>query len=91
RELGHGEQGARAALPIWIDIMSNALKSVPPKPFAQPPGVVVQKIDPKTGLLAPPGAPGGLDEVFLDGTAPTQVAPSIGEADPNTYIIDQTQ
>jgi penicillin-binding protein 1A len=90
RELGRGEQGARAALPIWVDIMSGALKSVPPKPFAQPPGVVVQKIDAKTGLLAPPGAP-GLDEVFLDGTAPTQVAPAAGEADPNTYIQDQAQ
>jgi penicillin-binding protein 1A len=91
RELGRGEQGARAALPIWTDIMVGALKSVPPKPFTQPPGVVVQKIDPKTGLLAPPGASGAIDEVFLDGTAPTQMAPAVGEANPDTYIIDQAQ
>ena len=90
RELGRGEQGARAALPIWVDIMQNALKSIPPKPFTQPPGVVVQKIDPKTGLLAPPNTP-GLDEVFLDGTQPTQVAPAQGEQNPDTYIIDQSQ
>ncbi len=90
RDLGHGEQGARAALPMWVEIMQGALKGVPPQPFAQPPGVVVQKIDPKTGLLAPPGA-AAIDEVFLEGTAPTQVAPAAGEANPDTFITDQAQ
>jgi penicillin-binding protein 1A len=91
REIGRGEQGARAALPMWIDILNGALKSVPPRPFAQPPGVVVQKIDPATGLLAQPGAANALDEVFLEGTAPTQVAPATGEANPDTYLMDQGQ
>ncbi len=91
RELGRGEQGARASLPIWSEIMMGALKNTPPKPFTQPPGVVVQRIDPKTGLLAPPGATGALEEVFLEGTAPTEVAPTVGEANPDTYIIDQAQ
>jgi penicillin-binding protein 1A len=91
RELGRGEQGARAALPMWSEIVMGALKNAPPKPFAQPPGVVVQRIDPKTGLLAPPGSTGGLEEVFLDGTAPTEVAPNVGEANPDTYIMDQAQ
>jgi penicillin-binding protein 1A len=90
RDLGHGEQGARAALPIWVEAMQGALKGVPPTPFIQPPGIVVQKIDPKTGLLAPPGAP-AIDEVFLEGTAPTQVAPAAGEANPDTFITDQAQ
>jgi penicillin-binding protein 1A len=88
RELGRGEQGARASLPIWTEIMIGALKGVPPKPFPQPPGIVVQKIDPKTGLLVAPGGT-GLEEVFLEGTAPTEVAPTAGEANPDTYIIDQ--
>ncbi|HEX9105175.1 MAG TPA: transglycosylase domain-containing protein, partial [Polyangia bacterium] len=48
RDLGRGEQGARAALPMWVEIMQGALKGVPPRPFTQPPGVVVQKIDPAT-------------------------------------------
>jgi penicillin-binding protein 1A len=90
RDLGHGEQGARAALPMWVEIMQGALKGVPPQPFAQPPGIVVQKIDPKTGLLAAPSAP-TIDEVFLEGTAPTQVAPAAGEANPDTFITDQAQ
>jgi len=88
-ELGRGEQGARAALPIWVDVMVAGHKGLPPKPFAQPPGVVVQKIDPKTGLLAPPGAAGAIDEVFLEGTAPTQTAPASGEANPDTYMTEQ--
>lgn len=90
RDLGRGEQGARAALPIWVEIMQGALKGTPPTPFVQPPGIVVQKIDPKTGLLAAPGAP-AIDEVFLEGTAPTQVAPAAGEANPDTFITDQAQ
>jgi penicillin-binding protein 1A len=89
RDLGKGEQGARAALPMWVEIMNGALKNVPPKPFAQPPGIVVQRIDAKTGMLAPPG--GGMEEVFLEGTAPTEVAPAAGEANPDTYIMDQAQ
>jgi penicillin-binding protein 1A len=88
RDLGRGEQGARAALPMWVEIMQGALKGVPPVPFMQPPGVVVQKIDPKTGLLAAPGA-AAMDEVFLEGTAPTQVAPAAGDADPDTFITNQ--
>jgi penicillin-binding protein 1A len=90
RDLGRGEQGARAALPMWIEIMQGALKGVPPTPFTQPPGIVVQKIDPKTGLLAQPGAP-AIEEVFLEGTAPTQMAPAAGEANPDTFITDQAQ
>jgi penicillin-binding protein 1A len=89
RDLGHGEQGARSALPIWVDIMNGALKGVPPKPFAQPAGIVVQRIDPQTGLLAQPGSASGVDEKFLAGTQPTQVAPEKGEQNPDTFIIDQ--
>jgi penicillin-binding protein 1A len=91
RDLGHGEQGARAALPMWVEIMQGALKGVPPTPFTQPPGVIVQKIDPKTGMLAPPGAANAIDEVFLEGTAPTQIAPAAGEANPDNFITDQAQ
>jgi penicillin-binding protein 1A len=93
RDLGHGEQGARSALPIWVDVMNGALKTwgAPPRPFAQPPSIVVEKIDPVTGLLAPSGASNSIDEVFLAGTAPTQIAPQAGEQNPDTFIIDQTR
>ena len=89
RDLGHGEQGARSALPIWVDIINGALKGVPPRPFVQPPDVVVARIDPATGLLAAPTAANAIDEKFLAGTAPTEAAPEQGTQSPETFVIDQ--
>ena len=52
----------------------------PTRDFVQPPGVVVQRIDKATGLLAPAGQDANtLDEVFLDGTVPTEQAPPAGQ------------
>jgi penicillin-binding protein 1A len=82
RKLGQGEAGARTALPIWIDFMTKALAGRPVRDFAQPPGVVVQRIDKATGLLPAPGremGPDSMDEIFLEGTAPTEVAPASGQ------------
>jgi hypothetical protein len=44
----------------------------------QPAGVVVARIAPVTGLLSAPGSE-GIEEVFLDGTAPTESAAAPGE------------
>lgn len=78
KPLGRGEAGARSALPIWTSLMTKALANRPVRDFPQPPGVVVARIDKKTGLLALPGSD-GLDEVFVNGTAPTEAAPAAGE------------
>jgi penicillin-binding protein 1A len=78
--LGRGATGATAALPIWIDFMTKAMAGRPTKDFTPPPGVVIQRIDKASGLLAPPGQESNtLDEVFLDGTAPTEQAPAAGQ------------
>ncbi len=74
RPLGAGEQGARAALPIWIEFMRAALALHPPGPFAPPPSIVMARIDPTTGKLAPPGDPDAISEPFVPGTQPTQTA-----------------
>jgi penicillin-binding protein 1A len=80
KKLGKGEAGGKTAAPIWADFMVKATAGKPTKDFAQPPGVVVQRIDKATGLLAAPGQESGtLDEVFLDGTAPTERASAAGE------------
>ncbi|HSZ84292.1 MAG TPA: PBP1A family penicillin-binding protein [Polyangia bacterium] len=80
RSLGRGATGATAALPIWIDFMTKALAGRPTKDFTPPPGVVIQRIDKATGLLARPGIEDGtMDEVFVNGTAPTETAPAAGE------------
>ena len=89
RELGHGEQGARAALPMWVALMTAAHAGKPPRPFQEPTGLVSLKIDPVSGLLAAPGAANAIDEVFLEGTQPTGEAPKVGEASPDTYLLEQ--
>ena len=50
RTLGKGEQGAVAALPIWISYMQFALKGTPETPLVPPDGVVSLRINPDTGL-----------------------------------------
>lgn len=62
--LGRKETGGRAALPMWISFMQDALKGKPEKPLVQPGGMVTIKIDPDTGLALAPGQPGGIFETF---------------------------
>jgi len=49
--LGKGETGSRAASPIWLEFMKNALEGKPASTFNVPEGIVFAKIDAKTGLL----------------------------------------
>lgn len=49
RGLGGQETGGHAALPMWINYMSQALKGIPDKPYAAPEGIVSIKINPMTG------------------------------------------
>lgn len=43
RNLGRGETGGRAALPIWIDYMRFALKGLPEKQRTRPPGLAAMR------------------------------------------------
>ncbi len=52
RSLGNRETGGRAALPMWIAFMKEALRGVPERPLTRPPGLVTVRIDPATGLRA---------------------------------------
>jgi len=88
RVLGRGEEGAHTALPIWTEFMTKALAGTPVSDFAQPPGIVVARIDPTTGLLPAPGSE-GIEEFFLDGTAPTESAAAPGEeATPDQMLLE---
>lgn len=62
--------------------MDAAHKGKPRVEFARPPGVTTVVIDAKTGKLKAEGAEGAtLDEVFLSGTEPTEIAEPVGTAD----------
>jgi penicillin-binding protein 1A len=88
RSLGRHETGGRAALPIWVRFAKEALKGRPKLPFKQPAGVVVQRIDPTTGLLAPEGATDVVEEVFIEGTEPKETAPAPDQVNPDTILMN---
>ncbi len=71
RSMGRAETGSQASLPIWINFMASALKNIPQKGWAAPPGVVSLTIDPLTGLVLPEGEP-GLAEHFYQSLYPTR-------------------
>jgi penicillin-binding protein 1B len=67
--------GSQAAVPIFADFS----RSLPPQLFAEnfpvPSDIVTADIDPDTGYLVSPGCPRKMTEVFISGTAPTEVCP----------------
>jgi penicillin-binding protein 1A len=64
RPLGEAEEGARTALPIWIQFMHEALKGVPEQPRNMPDGLVTLRISPETGTLVSAENPDGVPEIF---------------------------
>jgi penicillin-binding protein 1A len=73
RPLGKDETGGKAALPIWIDFMAEALKRLPKRELTPPEGIERQRIDPATGRPAAKGQKKAIDE-FIWVNAPTGTA-----------------
>ena len=76
RTLPHRADGAHAALPVWMHVVRAAEGTRPPGAVPGPPpgGVERVRIDRATGLRSAPGAGGGIDLWFVDGTAPADRA-----------------
>jgi len=72
RTLGAGEEGARAALPIWIDFMQEALAERPAEAFRVPPNVQFVRVDKATGLRASGVCQDTIQEAFVRGSAPSR-------------------
>jgi penicillin-binding protein 1A len=94
RTLGRKETGGQAAVPI-VKAHLEAFAATGPEWPPPPAGVVIAHIDPASGLLwpAPPpeggeAPPGGLDEAFLTGTAPLEVAAAPGEVTAQNFLQD---
>lgn len=86
--LGEGEEGARTAVPIWVDYMREALRGVPERPRSVPPGIVEVKVNANTGGtdnadLAP------MFEYFREDMLPSAEGYAGGEA-VGTQDIDPT-
>jgi penicillin-binding protein 1A len=77
--LGRNEQGGRAALPVWVEFMAEALDGVAESVPDMPDGLAQARIDPETGLLAPPGSEGTIMEIFEVGRMPPMQQRADGE------------
>jgi penicillin-binding protein 1A len=86
-DLGPKDDGAHAALPLWIKLVREAEGTRPDGavPGTPPDGLERSRIDKETGLLAAPGAGGAIELWFKHGTAPVEVAgrPSSSGSDYN--------
>ena len=76
KPLGPGEQGARAALPTWIDFMKNYIdlygdRENPPS-FDAPGNIVFVPVDERTGEIANEGTAHVINEAFISGTQPVR-------------------
>jgi penicillin-binding protein 1A len=86
RPMGKGETGSRAAGPIFLDFMREVFKGKPIIPFQNPEGVVITKIDTKTGLLASPFSERTCFQAFKQGTEPTMYSPRPDQAKPGEFF-----
>src|SRR5215467_8166685 len=66
----HGMSGAKAALPIWLDFMKQAIDAYPQSDFEVPPGISFADIDVSNGKRAARACPVVAREAFLAGTEP---------------------
>ncbi len=83
--LGQNETGSRAAIPIWLDYMKEAVKSKPVKDFPVPDDVVNIKIDPETGTSARFDSPSSKFEVFLRDNPPEKGKTELDPMSQNTF------
>ena len=65
KPLGETEEGSRTAVPIWIHFMREALRAVPERPRAMPPGIVALKVSSRTGAPANPADADAMTEYFM--------------------------
>jgi penicillin-binding protein 1A len=73
KPLGHGQSGAEAALPIWIDIFKTWIGDRKEPPRFEPPGnIVFVAVDKATGEPNE-GTAGSIREAFIAGTQPGSI------------------
>ena len=74
KSLGTAEQGAFAALPMWMEFMRAYIDGRPdkddPPDFDVPGNIVFLPVDKSNGALVAGGSAGAIDEAFISGTQP---------------------
>ena len=64
--------GARAALPIWTEIMLGATRGKPAEDFPLPSGTVSRMVCAESGMLATDQCPNTTAEMYEEGSEPTE-------------------
>ncbi|HEX9921931.1 MAG TPA: transglycosylase domain-containing protein [Anaerolineae bacterium] len=64
--------GLSGAAPIWNKVMQYYLKDEPVESWQRPPGLVTAQVDAVSGLLPTDNTERTVNELFLEGTEPTQ-------------------
>lgn len=79
RTLGPRDDGAHAALPLWMELieLAEGKRERVPVPGQAPASLVRVRVDHETGFLAQPGAGGAVELYFKPGTEPIQHAGQI--------------
>jgi len=86
--VGNREWGSTAPLETWIEFMKEALKGSPEDILrSKPEGLVLVKIDPKTGLRAKASDPQGIFEIFREEYSPQTISKRV----PGFEVEDPTQ
>jgi penicillin-binding protein 1B len=68
-----GVSSSRGPLPIWADFVKEAMGTQTRGKFFPPPNIERLEIDPVSGALAVSGCPERRSEIFLTGTAPSEI------------------
>jgi penicillin-binding protein 1A len=88
KRLGANETGARAALPMWMDYMAEALKGVPQMGLDPPPGVVAVRIDPTTGMQT---TDAGQTEYFYREYLPAESGSTVTVEPDGARLVDKVR
>ncbi|RKZ36011.1 MAG: peptidase, partial [Gammaproteobacteria bacterium] len=86
--LGRQESGSRAALPMWIRFMAEALKEEPEQFLEEPEGLVSVRIDLETGKAATTANKKAIFETFRAEHAPERLVEAGTLADPGGKPAD---
>jgi penicillin-binding protein 1A len=79
RSLGEKETGARAALPIWREVMGKVLAEANREDFEKPARVTLLQMDVASGLIANGDCGDVAEAAFIEGTEPTEHCPGGGD------------
>ena len=71
KTLGKYETGSKAAAPIWLYFMDEAVNDMPVEVFPIPEGVIFARVDPETGGLATEESMDTMIECFKPDSLPT--------------------